>query len=428
MALEVTIEYDQNVRAGERITLEAVVRNSETDAIVDTTTDPTLRYSWTLDDPTGRFIGVTNQAIVQYEAMNVDTSQNVGVTCEVSTFQGRPILTQVDLNTLSSIGVDGIDANMLITIEPVSGGGWFARDDANAFATGSDRDLPITGQDVRIGWITYSTSNRSFVIYRVQSGAGSTSLMSNYWGDPADQSENVNRKVPYLVMPNGMIVEFETSWFSGQGNGFIRYVIDDMDPEIIQMIEGVTRGAYVLMGIATKDTIDTVRNTASQTVIVSIQGSVSLTGARLTRTFIKPILDKINVGFINRLVQNTVFNKLEGVDNKPRVAYGVIRFSIPAYDENQPEQQRYRPVKLLVPIHTRIDGVSEFTDTNYIVMLQTVGNVITGERGRSFPVYGVYNKTSTSFSIAYEEGVTPEAFGATLSSVPVTLQWFARGK
>ena len=430
MPITLSIEYESNVEVGENTEIEATVIDDDTGVEIPTNL---IDYTWTLDSPIGElFTTASEPQKVVFSAtssgITPETAQNVGVTCSVSRLNRNPKLDTLDLNTLTDLGVSGIDSNMIITVnEDESQGAWFDQDDDTAFLIGSDRDLPTDNGNVRIGWVRYIESNGVFLMDRVQSGPGSTVDMSYYWGDPLRSNSAVNTKIPYLILGNGTIIQFETAWFSAAGNSFVRWVVDPTETAVLRLLETVTDYDFFLLGIATVDTLDGIMEDATQTVIVSIQGIVSTASAVFSRTFIRPILDKINVEFMNRLIGNTVFNKLESVDDKPRVAYGKVSFSVPPYIISR-NQQRYRPVKTTVQFLSRIDGVSEFTDDDYVVMLQPIGDVVAGERGRSIPIFGVYDKTATSFSIAYEEPATLEAFGSRLQSFSVNMLWIARGK
>ena len=433
MALEVSIEHAQNVMTGGRVTLRAVVTDSITNNVI---TGSSLTYAWSLDGA-GTLEGITTNPTVSYWANNIsdDVATTVHITCAVSRLNRNPVPSTVDLDTFSALGIDGVDANMLIVINE-TGDAWFDRDDDDAFLPVTDRTL-VRGLDINsdlvplldIGWIIYNETNGEFTINRVQSGTGATNTMSSYWGDPLDTSSNLNTKAPYIILRDGTIVQFQTGWFDNAGGGFVRWIINTTEAGLTARAQmaRVTEYDFVLVGIGDAGTLDVVIERARQTVTVSVIGTVSIATSVFNRTLIKPIIDKINVGFLSRLVGNTVFNKLEGIDNKPRAAYGKVGIQIPYYDTTI-DQQRYRPVKFgPIQISTRIDGVSEFEDTEYIVILQIVGDNATGISGRSFPVFGVYDKTLTTFSIAYEEGITSAAFGSMLTGVSAELLWFARG-
>ena len=430
MPITVSIEYEQNVNSGEQIILEAVVRDSATNVVID----PSLvTYTWSLESPIGQLRPdlvpslYENQIVYTATGTGItpETAQNVGITCQVELPNRIPIITgTVDFDTFDDVGVTGLNANMLININVPSSDAtaWFTRDDANAFQTGSNRSLDI---NLNVGWVTYNPDTGIFTIYREQ--LPNAESMITYWGIPGTPNTNATRKVPFLVLGDGTVIQFETAWYSGLTNSAISWQIDDNDIPTLEDMARVTNYPFVLLGIGDSSSTIGVTETASQTVIVSIQGTLNTASATFSRKFIRPILDKINVGFLNRLIDNTGYNNLEGVDNKPRSAYGKVSFNVPPYDESI-RQQRYRPVKITVPLSSRIDGVSEFTDINYIVILQPIGDAVTGERGRSFHVYGVYDKTETTFSISYEEGATRAAFGTMFQSFNVEMLWFARGK
>ena len=368
--------------------------------------------------------GSTTEASVTYVApTTIVIPVSLGITCQVSLLDANPMPTNVDLRTLGALGVDNIDANMLITIDE-GNTAWFDRDDDSAFDPMSDRTL-ATGLD--IGWINYDPNAMQLRFNRVQSGAGSITAMSTYWGSKTDSTSNARTKAPYIILGNGTIVQFQTEWFDSAGGGFVRWNIDPAEIPTLVRMDTVTDYQYVLVGVGDVGTLDGIKEMASATAIVSIQGELSTTTAVFTRSFIKPIFDKINVGFLEKLFNNTGFNKLESIDNKPRAAYGKINIQVPYYDTTI-DQQRYRPVKITIQISSRIDGVSEFSDSNYIVILQLVGDRAAGIRGRSFPVFGVYDKTATTFSVSYEEGITSAAFGRPFSGVGAELLWFARGR
>ena len=161
---------------------------------------------------------------------------------------------------------------------------------------------------------------------------------------------------------------------------------------------------------------------------MNVLGALDPSSSVFDRTFIKPIIDKITDVFINRIIGNTGFNKLEDIDNKPRASYGTVILQVPPYEEDQNEQ-RYRPIQAeVVFANNKINGVDEFTDSNYVVMLHQIDDKIIGEEGRSFSAYSVHSKTTTGFKVCYEEGVTESAFGENnTNAIPITLAWFARG-
>ena len=174
-----------------------------------------------------------------------------------------------------------------------------------------------------------------------------------------------------------------------------------------------------------------------QSVFIRIPGRLVPSSSPFSRRIIHPIIDKINKSLLDRIANNTGFNKIDGIEEKPREAFGVVEFNIDLGRDNVSmgstsdmyPYQRFRPKKVVVNLADRINGVDRFTNGVYTVMLHHIRDEVVGEDGRTYPSYSVYDKSATSFKIAYEEGITPAAFeeGSDIRTLTVKIAWFAKG-
>ena len=175
-----------------------------------------------------------------------------------------------------------------------------------------------------------------------------------------------------------------------------------------------------------------------------------------SRKLIRPIIDKINKGFLDRLVNNTGFNKIDGINEKPLESFGVATLGVGIgykaedletdddgnytnVDEAYPA--RHKTAKTEVLFSSAVNGANEMNGP-YVVFLQVIKEGIgkngndapdaVGEFGRDFYICGVYDKESDGFKISYQEGIGPESyslntFGDPVGSLSVKIAWFARG-
>ena len=423
MAISVEIEYEPNVEHDGSIDLEAIVRDDRTG---EEPTDP-ITYLWKFVGD-GGLLGTPNRQMVSYVADGFPADPNTGekgsflveITCTATTLDITPDADSISLTTLDDLGIDNIDVNMLVTAE-VDVDDLYNRNDADAVASGSDVNIYDNLIVHRIRW---RRGLRRLVLDRHPNDGGS---MRNYWVTDG----HLGLKSVYIIAPDGTVLEFDDAYASNLDvdDESITFQIPISDSIIIDTMNNISTGESFVLGIGDSDTVTGITETASATVTVSVLGNVPVASATFSRKIIRPILDKLNVGFLTRLIDNTAFNKLEDITGKPISCYGIATINIPVYDTDD-DQQRYKPVIFTVNLSTRIDGVDEFTNADYMVILQQMGNKVVGVDGRSFSAYSVHGKTTTSFNIAYEEGVTIEAFGEN-SVDPVAnvrLMWFARGR
>ena len=190
-------------------------------------------------------------------------------------------------------------------------------------------------------------------------------------------------------------------------------------------------------------------DTTTKYILLRIPGHLAPSDSTFSRKIVRAIIDKINVGFLDRLLDNTGFNKIDGIEEKPLESFGIANLNIPigynagsSSDEDIAYPSRYRATKVNVPFSSRINGAAEMSG-NYIVILQPIkekdGNnqpPAAGEEGRNFVTYGVYDKINTGFKISYQEGISVEAYdsdnlnvvtGSPSGIISVKVAWFARG-
>ena len=396
-------------------TLTATVIDTDTG---EETTE-TVTYLWTQDIDTGSLSSTTTQTVT-YSAVGFgvdDVPAIIEITCTATISDITPVASSITLTTLSDLGIDELVVNMLFTVEK-DGNDLFDSDNADAVDTDSDVNIE---DDLTVHRVTWNPDNYQLQLHKdVDNDVGS---MVNYWVFHADA--NSSGKSIYLVLADGEVIEI--TQFHSASSDFGTWELDEVDDiDIIESLNDISDGQSILLGIGDRNTLDEVTASVSGAVFVSILGELDTTDAVFDRTFIRPIIDMINSSFINRLSNNTAFNKLTDVSNKPKSAYGIIELTITPYDTEMNEQ-RYRTYKTQVMLSSRIDGVSELPG-DYVVILQRIGDSEYGIEGRRVPIYAVYNKTSTSFYIVYEEGVDTTAFGSDLEgSVNVQIAWFARG-
>ena len=428
MAFRLDIEQsdDSTIRDG-TITMTARVIDTDTEEEV---TDDVI-YLWEFPPENIGSLGMLSGHTMQMVTYNADgfgaaeVPANVFIKCTATISNVTPNADLISVTTLSDLEIDNVGVNMLITANV--DGNYLYNGDTDSVGSGST--TLFTGfMDLNVHQIQWIESSRQLVLTR---DPLDTDTMIDYWVS-ADNLEGSGARTVYVVTPSGTVIEFDNAFTSSLQvtNDSITFTIPagDVDADIVEAMSGIRTGQRFVLGIGDSDTLEGLTSTAFRTVQVAILGELVSSTALFDRTFIRPIIDKINSSFINRIANNTAFNKLEGIDDKPRAAYGIIRFNIPTYDGDDNEQ-RYRPIIATVNIEDRVNGVTEFTDTDYIVMLQQVSSKTVGVGGRSFSTYSVHSKTTTSFKICYEEGVLPESFGDDFNPISnVTLSWFARGK
>ena len=413
---DTNVVYGSDIERDEEVPITATVIDTDTgDEVTDNVT-----YLWTGPGLEGTLTGRTDQTVFfTADGFAVtDVPRTITITCEATITDITPEASSITLTTLSDLGIDNLDVNMLFTAS-IDDDDLFDPD--NADAVDPDSDVNIY-DNMTVHRVTWDEDDRQLQLHRDEDNdAGS---MLNYWITDGHR----DTKSIYIVLANGTVLEI--TQFHSASDRWGTWEFNDLDhPHIIGGLNDIVDGQSILLGIGDTGTLLDVTLSVSATINVNVLGELDTSDASFDRTYIRPIIDKINTSFISRLADSTAFNKLEGVSDKPRAAYGVIRFNIPTYEEDDNEQ-RYRPVIFSVNIEDRIDGVSEFTDTDYIVILQQVSSKSVGVGGRSFSVYSVHSKTTTGFKICYEEGVLPEAFGDNFINPVsnITLTWFARGK
>ena len=420
MAFRVDIEYDPTVETDGSVLLTARVINTDTDEEVTLF----VTYVWTFVG-TGTMSG-QNTAMATYEAEGFgvdDVPATIYITCTATISNITPDADTISTMTLNDLGITGIDVNVLV--ETNIDGDYLYNGDNDSFEPGSDTNFYTTDtlNLYQIQWRELSTGSYELVLNRDPLDGMTT--MRTYW--VADG--NLSTKAVYIIAPDGTVLEIDDAFASTSDvtDESITFTIHTADSHEIDTMNRIMDGDRFVLGVADKDTLMGIEATASRTVHVNVLGNLNTSDSIFDRTFIKPTIDKITDVFLNRIIGNTGFNKLENVDQKPRACYGIARLQIPHYDDGENEQ-RYRPIQYQVVFaNDKINGVDEFTDSNYVVMLQPIDNKVIGEAGRSFAAYSVHSKTTTGFKVCYEEGVTPEAFGDNLENVGVTLAWFARG-
>ena len=421
MAFIVEIDYTPTVERDGSVTLTATV--IDTDTGEEVTTDVTYLWSFV---GTGTMSGQTDK-VATYEAEGFgidDVPATINITCTATISNLTPDASTINTMTLVDLSLENIDVN--VHVEANVDGDYLYNGDNDSFEPGSDTNFYTTDtlNLYQIQWRQLQNGSHQLVLNRDPLDGMTT--MRTYW--VADG--NLSTKSVYIVAPDGTVLEFDDSFASTSDvtDESITFTIGAADEHEIDTMNQIMDGDRFVLGIADKDTLQPIEATASDTVIVSVLGALQPTRATFNRTFIKPIVDKITDVFINRIIGNTGFNKLDGVDEKPRAAYGIADIQIPHYDEMEHEQ-RYRPLQAIVVFaNNKINGVDEFTDANYVVMLQPIDDKVIGEEGRSFGIYSVHSKTTTGFRICYEEGVTEEAFDGDINaSVGVRIAWFARG-
>ena len=195
-------------------------------------------------------------------------------------------------------------------------------------------------------------------------------------------------------------------------------------------------------------------DTVTEDIILRILGNLRISDASFSRRYIRPIIDKINESFLNSLLFNTMFNKIDQVNEKPLESYGIVEININVgfnnggtiqrdsegiiTNEDSVFPSRYRAEKAQVNFSDAINGATSM-DGNYTVMLQKIHEgennkppPSAGEEGRNFADFGVYEKTSSGFKISYQEGISvydrdDDDVDSQEILTKVKLAWFARG-
>ena len=210
-----------------------------------------------------------------------------------------------------------------------------------------------------------------------------------------------------------------------------------------------TSTGNVPLSVLVSCTVTSGSDEVTKYILLRIPGHLAPSDSTFSRKVVRAIIDKINVGFLDRLLDNTGFNKIDGIEEKPLESFGIAQLFITigynagsSDDEDIAYPSRYRAAKVNVPFSSRINGASEMSG-NYIVILQPIrdkdGNnqpPAAGEEGRNFVTYGVYDKINTGFKISYQEGISVEAYdsenlnvltGSPSGIISVKVAWFARG-
>lgn len=463
----VRIEHESNVERDGSVVLTATVIDTSTG---EATTEM-VSYSWSFVGTGTGAVDPTNPNIYTYNAEGFDVDDvpaSVQITCSVIVSGLTPSAGAISLSTLIDLGVDSVEVNMLMQANV--DGDYLYNGENDSVEPGSDTNLADATDEIlninQILWRITATGDYELVLNR---DPLDDKTMTDYW----ITDDNVATKSVYIITPDGSVLEIKqrTGIIAVSATtGTVVFTLSGSESDIqdiITKLNAIVSGQTFVLGVGDSDTITGITVAAKLTVSVAVLGDLAVSTSLFNRTFIRPIRDKINASFLNRIFGNTAFNKLEGITNKPRAAYGIAAFTLvfndydyqgqsvapfilvqdtdalgnpvgpSRYDPNTNYDpnvgvQRYKTTKELVNLNTRINGVDEFTTTNYVVILQDITDRTVGSDGRSLATMGVYGKTTTSFNIAYEEGITYEAFdtlnnGQDGNTVHVRIAWMARG-
>ena len=430
MAFRVDIEYEPNVERNGTVVLTATV--IDTDTGEETTEE--VEYEWTHVGAGTRSVNPATPHITTYTAAGFgvdDVPASVLITCTATITDITPDASEISTSVLANLGINNIDVNMLMVANV--DGDFLYNGENDSVEPGSETNFYDTDtlNVHQIIWRESSSGSHELVIVRDPLDGDLMTTMRTYW--IADG--NLPNKSVFIIAPDGTVLEFDDSLTSVSDItvNSITYTVPagTVDIDIVNTMNRIVSGQAFVMGVGDSHSATGVDVTESETVTVSVLGDIDTeSDAIFSRKVIEPIIQKITAPFLNTLTNNTAFNSVIGITQKPRAAYGIITIRL-----NNTGQQ-YIAKKTSINLSTRLDGVDRFTESlrngimspNYIVFLQRMADIEYGGSGRVIPTYSVYDKTITTFSISYQEGIPISVFGGDPPRTIIsTLQWFARG-
>ena len=214
-------------------------------------TDPPS-YNWSVPTGQGRIIEPSTGAAVIYEGNTAsNTPTNVTITCNTRTGAGN----RATLTSLADGGTTGI----LLNIHATARSGSIKFIESNIL-TGSDNELSIDNNIVRLRWIT---SSRELQITKSSSHIN----LAQWWGT---HGSNLSF---YIVQNNGIIVEIPGTRVvqaRSDGSTLIAILSTTEDSNAITALNGISAGHTIIFGIADSNSPARQGDTASDTHTIQV--------------------------------------------------------------------------------------------------------------------------------------------------------------